>query len=176
MLNLRDATLSDATAISRLHADSWRSAYRGVMSEEYLDRRVYAERAAVWQQRFAEQVANPFFAILAEIQEQVAGFACVFPDEDSEYGSFLDNLHVMPQRTGQGIGRQLLTAAAQRLVADGSTGGLYLWVVERNVRARQFYARAGGVEVERAVLPMPDGAQVAEMRCHWPDLTRLLVA
>jgi GNAT superfamily N-acetyltransferase len=165
MVTFREATSHDAKAISRLHADSWRSAYRGVLSDDYLDQRVYSERAVIWQHRFSEQAQKPFFAILAELEGQPVGFACVFPDEHPTYGSFLDNLHVIPQRTGQGIGRQLLTAVARRLLAHGKTGGLYLWVVEQNIRARRFYASAGAAEVERAVLPMPDGAQVAEIRC-----------
>ena len=176
MVTFREAESHDGNAISRLHAKSWRSAYRGVLSDDYLDKRVYAERALIWQQRFSQQAQKPFFAILAEVEGQLAGFACVFPEEHPNYGSFLDNLHVIPQRTGQGIGRQLLTAVAQRLLVDGRRGGLYLWVVEQNTRARRFYAAAGAGEVERAVLPMPDGTQVAEIRCLWTDPAGLLVS
>jgi GNAT superfamily N-acetyltransferase len=175
MLTLREATEHDAAAIAQLHADSWRSAYRGMLSDDYLDHRVYLERAALWQQRFVEQAEKPFFAILAELLGDLAGFACVFPGEHPTYGAFLDNLHVVPQRTNQGIGRQLLTAVAQRLLADGNSAGLYLWVIEKNVRARQFYSKAGAQEVECAELSMPDGSRQKEMRCYWPDPARLLL-
>ena len=80
-----------------------------------------------------------------------------------------------PERTGQGIGRLLLDDAARRLGADGTGGGLYLWVIEQNSRARQFYARAGAAEVETALLPMPDGGRHTEVRCYWPDPARLLL-
>jgi GNAT superfamily N-acetyltransferase len=174
MLVLREATQADAAAIARLHADSWGSAYRGMLSDDYLDHRVYSERDALWQQRFSESAKNPFFAILAEMENDLAGFACVFPDYDATYGSFLDNLHVAPERKGQGIGRRLLAAVAERLLADETRGGLYLWVIEKNVRARQFYSKAGAREVERVTLPMPDGSRQNEMRCYWPDPARLL--
>ena len=94
---------------------------------------------------------------LAALEQEAGGigpittYLCVPPA-----GSFLDNLHVTPERTGQGIGRLLLNEAARRLVADGTGGALYLWVIEQNSRARQFYARAGATEVETALLPMPD--------------------
>jgi len=169
MLVLREATLQDSAAIARLHADSWRSAYRGMLSNDYLDHRVYSERDAVWQQRFSESAKNPFFAILAELENDLAGFACVFPDQDPIYGAFLDNLHVVPQRTRQGIGKRLLSAVAERLLADGRRGGLYLWVIEQNARARQFYSKAGALEVECVALPMPDGSRQNEVRCYWPD-------
>ena len=174
MLVLREATQHDAAAIARLHADSWRSAYRGMLSDDYLDHRVYSERDTLWKQRFSESTQKPFFAILAEMESTLAGFACVFPDHDPIYGAFLDNLHVVPQRTGQGIGMRLLAAVAERLVADEKRSGLYLWVIAKNSRARQFYSKAGAREVERVLLPMPDGSRQDEMRCYWPDPTRLL--
>jgi GNAT superfamily N-acetyltransferase len=175
MVTLRDATEHDAAAIAHLHAESWRSAYRGMLSDDYLDNRAHSERVAVWQARFSEIAGKPFFAILAEAGLQLAGFACVFPNDHPTFGSFLDNLHVTPQSTGQGIGRHLLCEVARRLLAERTPGGLYLWVIERNSRARQFYAKAGAVEVERAELPMPDGSRLTEVRCFWPDPARLLL-
>jgi GNAT superfamily N-acetyltransferase len=176
MVTLRDATEHDSPAIARLHADSWRSAYRGMLSDDYLDHRAHSERAAVWQARFSEKAENPFFAILAETETDLAGFACVFPDEHPTYGSFLDNLHVIPQRTGYGIGRRLLAAVAERLLADETHRGLYLWVIEQNAGARRFYSRAGAQEVECVMLPMPDGSHCNEVRCYWPDPARLLIS
>ncbi len=176
MVTLRDATEHDFPAIARLHAESWRSAYRGMLSDEYLDNRVHLERVALWQQRFSEQTEKPFFVILAETETDLAGFACAFPDEHPTFGAFLDNLHVAPERTGQGIGRRLLTAVAERLLADGRRGGLYLWVIEKNARARQFYSKAGALEVECVELSLPDGSRLNEMRCYWPDPARLLSA
>jgi GNAT superfamily N-acetyltransferase len=171
---LREATKLDSAAIAHLHAESWRSAYHGILSDDYLDQRAHSERAALWQSRFSEIASKPFFAVLAEAGDELAGFACVFPREHPIFGSFLDNLHVVPQSIGQGIGRQLLSEVARRLIAEKIPGGLYLWVIEKNSRARKFYARAGAVEVERVELPMPDGSRLPEMRCYWPDPARLL--
>jgi len=172
---LREASKRDAAAIANLHADSWRSAYREILSDDYLANRVHAERVALWHDRFSANAAKPMFVILAETKSVLEGFACVFPHEDPTFGSFLDNLHVAPSRTGQGIGKLLLCEAARRLPNSGKVGGLYLWVIEQNKRARQFYARAGAAEVETKVLPMPDGGRHPEVRCYWPDPAKLLL-
>jgi GNAT superfamily N-acetyltransferase len=174
-VTLREATQLDAAAIAHLHAESWRSAYRGMLSDDYLDNRAHSERATLWQSRFSEIASKPFFAILAEAGAQLAGFACVFPREHPTFGSFLDNLHVVPQSIGQGIGRQLLSEVARRLIAEKIPGGLYLWVIEKNSRARRFYAHAGGAEIERVELAMPDGSRLPEMRCYWADPARLVL-
>lgn len=188
MVTLRDAIDADYVAIARLHAESWRSAYRGILSDEYLDSRAHSDRAALWQSRFSERASKPFFVILAEIGSQLAGFACVFPNEDLVYGAFVDKLHVTPQLTRKGIGRLLLNAVGHRLTADqshtdeahrdqphaGQAHGIYLWAMEQNLNARRFYSRVGAVEVGSEAFAMPDGRTVREVRCCWPNPARLV--
>jgi GNAT superfamily N-acetyltransferase len=174
MVTLRDATESDSPAIARLHAESWRSAYRGILSDEYLDTRAHSERALLWRARFSEKTGKPFFVVLAEIGAQLAGFACVFPNEDPTFGSFVDNLHVTPELKRKGIGRTLLAEVARRLVADQTRGGVYLWAIEKNSNARQFYSSLGAVEVGTEEFATPDGGKVREVRCYWPDPSKLL--
>ena len=123
---IRDATKSDAAAIAHLHAESWRSAYRGILSDDFLENHAHRDRLAIWQERFSAPAAHPMFVMVADAATQIAGFVCVFPEEDAYFGSFLDNLHVAPQLTGRGIGRQLRSGAAARLLTSGSSAGMYL--------------------------------------------------
>jgi ribosomal protein S18 acetylase RimI-like enzyme len=170
----RAATAGDAAAIAHLHAESWRSAYRGIFSDDFLDHRVHEERKDSWQARFSGKETQPFFVLLAENGDRLGGFACMFPHKDPVWGSYLDNLHVAPGLTGQGIGRSLLSEVVRRLVLKGSPSGFYLWVVEQNHRAREFYEKAGGTVVGSELHTMPDGQSVVALRCHWPDTRRLL--
>lgn len=171
---VREATPSDVEDIAKLHAESWRSAYRGILSDAYLKDEVYAERRRLWEERFFAADGKPTLVLVAEETDGIAGFLCMFPEEHPLYGSLLDNLHVAPNATGKGIGGRLLSEAAQRLVKTKALGGLYLWVLARNERARRFYAKAGAVEVESLEMPVPDGQRLLEVRCHWPDVRTLL--
>jgi ribosomal protein S18 acetylase RimI-like enzyme len=164
---IRDAANEDVAPIAALHAESWRSGYRNVLSHEYLEEQVHQERLATWQARFSEASQKPMYVLVAEANAMLAGFVSVFPDEDAVFGSYLDNLHVVPALTGQGIGRKLLLEAAKRLVATGSRGGLYLWVIEQNQRALRFYEKAGAQVVGSKANSMPDGRQVLALRCYW---------
>lgn len=49
-------------------------------------------------------------------------------------GAWVDQLYVHPDRTGQGIGAQLISTAKQERPT-----GLRLWTFAANVRARRFY-------------------------------------
>jgi ribosomal protein S18 acetylase RimI-like enzyme len=171
----REASAGDAVAIAHLHAESWCSAYRGIFSDDFLDHRVQQERRDSWHTRFSGGESQPFFVLLAENGGRLAAFACTFPEKDPIWGSYLDNLHVAPGFTGQGIGRSLLSEVVRRLEMNGSRAGLYLWVVEQNHRAREFYEKAGGTIVGSELHTMPDGQSVVALRCHWPDNRRLLL-
>jgi ribosomal protein S18 acetylase RimI-like enzyme len=172
---IRDATKSDLTAIAHLHAESWRSAYRGIMSDDFLENHAHRDRLTAWQERYSAAGQKPMFVIVAEEGPKLAGFACVFPDEDVVFGSFLDNLHVAPQLTSRGIGRRLLSEAAARLLTAGSRAGLYLWVLEQNHSARRFYEKAGGMLAGSVVHSMPDGQCVVALRIRWLTLSNLVL-
>ena len=172
---IREGTEGDIGSIANLHVQSWRTAYRGILSDDYLDGRAHKDRLAIWQERFSGQGSKRMFVLVAERDDQLAGFVCVFPQEDAVFGSFLDNLHVAPELTGQGIGRQLLSEAARRLLTDGPRVSLYFWVFEQNRRARQFYERTGAIAAGSAENPMPDGKRVLSVRYYWPDPATLLL-
>lgn len=164
---IQNATENDVEAIAALHAESWRWNYRNYLSEEYLEKDVYRGRLVAWQERFSKHSQKPMFVLVAKEESALTGFVCVFPNEDATFGSFVDNLHVVPSMTSQGIGRMLLSDAAKRLVMDGSRVGLYLWVIEQNQRARRFYERAGARVVGSTLNTMPDNRQVLALRCYW---------
>lgn len=127
----------------------------------------------MWQQRFAASDAKQsMYVMFAEVGDKVVGFLCLFPEQHPGWGSFPDNLHVMPGFTGRGIGRQLLSEAGRYLMRRAPHCGVYLWVIEQNDGARRFYERAGASIVGSRANQMPDGQSIVAHRCHWcsPDL------
>lgn len=103
----RVACASDDLRVAELHTASWRSAYRGLLSDAYLDGDILAERGRLWEQRLA-QPSGRQLVLLAEEGEALLGFVCVLLDEEPAWGAYLDNLHVRPGLTGRGLGRRLL--------------------------------------------------------------------
>ena len=84
-MRFRDATLADAPGIAALHAASWRRAYRGMLSDEYLDNDLEADRTSVWIGRLTTPNPNQR-VVLAEVSDQLAGFACAFGLGRSGFG------------------------------------------------------------------------------------------
>lgn len=172
---LRPMTTADADAVAALHATSWRSAYRGMLPDDFLDHDVDADRQGVWRQRLQADPQPGHFGIVAEDGAgRMVGFAFVMPDDDPEWGTLIDNLHVHPDLKGGGLGRQLMQAVARRLGA-AHTQPVYLWVLDANEPAKRFYARLGAEFAEQKTETLPfGGVALPKWRCVWHDPAMLL--
>ncbi len=164
----------DAGRVAALHAASWRSAYRGILPDAYLDREMDAERRALWQARLGAAAGGRLCVWLAERGNDLAGFACLLLDEEPAWGACLDNLHVQPELRSRGLGRQLFAHAVRWLLAAEPSRPVYLWVFEANAVARRLYERLHGQVAEPAIKDLPGGARVPSLRYVWPDAAALL--
>jgi len=178
-VQFREAGAHDAAPVAALHADSWRRNYRGAYADTFLDGDVLTERLAFWTARLGGEPANRF-TILAEESGSLVGFAHSVLDEDPTWGAYLDNLHVAHTHQGQGLGTRLMALTARAVIQRRPSSGLYLWVLEQNVRAQRFYEARGGSCVGRDLVHPPGGdpsrlcGDVPKLRYAWSDPTRLL--
>ncbi|HEY2527267.1 MAG TPA: GNAT family N-acetyltransferase [Xanthobacteraceae bacterium] len=168
---IRTAELADADAIARLHADSWQTAYRGILSDDFLQGPLPENRRVLWRSRLSNAEGADQFILVDEHEGAIRGFACAFLEADPEWGCLLDNLHVVPDLKGKGLGRQLMGAVALRVLRSNPQGRLHLWAYEQNLEARRFYERLGGVSTECHAETAPDGSQVNVVRYCWSDLS-----
>lgn len=153
-LSIRQARPSDADALAELHVGAWRAAYRGQLSDAFLDGLVAEDRAEQWRTTLAEP-RETWRTWVAEDDGSVVGWATTGPSEDADaddrtaevYAIYLD-----PERVGTGAGRTLFEHAVGDLRERRFTAAT-LWVLETNRRARRFYEIAGW---------KPDGAVTSE--------------
>ena len=167
----RKADRNDVANIAQLHAESWRNAYRGILSDAYLDNAVFDERLSVWQNRFDSPRDNQY-VLLAIKDHELAGFVCVYGDyyedeADAKWGSLIDNLHVRKDLKGQGIGQVLMQHAFDWARENYPQKGVYLWVYEVNMAAKGFYEAMGGKSVERILHHNEDDTEGYALRYVW---------
>lgn len=173
-MTVRPATASDAMAIAELHAGSWRSAYRGILRDQFLDGPVIQDRRRLWESRLSNSpTPEAQFVALIEHDGELKAFVCVLLDADPHWGALLDNLHVSTSAQGKGLGRRLMAEAAGWVVQHRPYSRLHLWVYEKNVAARRFYEHLGGVITEHRTEPAPDGSQIQAIRYGWEDMVGL---
>ncbi|MCT7948950.1 GNAT family N-acetyltransferase [Ancylothrix sp. C2] len=84
-------------------------------------------------------------AIVAEVEDNVVGFALFFYNYSTFLtlpGIYLEDLFVLPEYRGKGIGKELLRFLA-RLAVDGGFGRLEWSVLDWNEPAIGFYRKIG---------------------------------
>jgi len=172
-MNTRLANREDAEAIARLHAESWRVAYRGMFRDEFLDGDVFADRGNVWRLRLSGPTRNQF-VLIAEEEGEPIGFVCAYGNEDPVFGTFVDNLHVRLDQKRRGVGRALMQHVAEWSLENFPGAGIYLSVLEPNMPARRFYESLGATNYESRNWEPPGGGQVVDLRYTWPDARTLL--
>ncbi len=85
------------------------------------------------------------FGHVAEIDGEVVGFALWFLNFstwEGRHGIYLEDLFVLPERRGSGLGKALLRTLAQECVAHGYAR-LEWWVLDWNTPAIRFYESVG---------------------------------
>ncbi|WP_433164380.1 N-acetyltransferase family protein [Kribbella sp. CA-247076] len=151
--------------------------YRGAYADSFLDGDIDADRREVWAKRLADPGETA--TVLAEYDGRLAGFVHVMFDRDPRWGSLVDNLHVDYRHHRGGIGTELMARAARAVTDHVGDNAMYLWVLEQNTRAREFYRAAGGEAVETSTVPPPGGDPTRLngtptcLRIVWPDASTL---
>lgn len=142
-LRIREAEPEDAEAIAGVHVRSWQAAYRGQLTDDYLDGLSVEERLE--QHRGALQTPGAHRTWVAEEEGHVVGFAVTGPSQDADADERTGELYAIylePDRFGSGIGKRLSDHAIDDLRERGFRTAT-LWVLETNRGARRFYEREG---------------------------------
>lgn len=128
---------ADAALITSLIAEL--AAYENLLEE------AKATEADIGRDLFGP--APRVFANIAEWDGEAVGFALWFYTYSTfqgRHGIWLEDLFVRPEARGRGIGKGLLTALAQRCVAE-NLGRLEWWVLDWNKPSIDFYLSQGAI-------------------------------
>ncbi len=173
-LIVRRARAEDSLAIARVHVETWRSTYAGLLPDAYLTGMAQGDSAIEWARRLSfakEQGAT----LVAAQSDDVVGFVSCGARAGGEepYQGEVYALYVAEDWQNRGIGRALLAGAFEALLKSGQ-GSALVWVLSQNP-ARFFYEALGG-KLAAQRLEKFAGAQLEETAYGWDDLGAWLAA
>jgi len=144
LLNIRNATVNDASAIAAIQVDAWRAAYATIIPQKHFDGLTVEKRSVVWRELITAKCGSEQ-VIIGEVDAQICAYAHYGRSRDPSAGQTtgeLCSLYVAPNHWRRGFGQQLLAASIRELAGAGF-GRATLWVLAQNKPARQFYGRFG---------------------------------
>lgn len=172
-MTIREATHDDVAAIARVHVDTWRTAYRGIISDEILAALSYEKREDSWHQILNNASKTDNFTYLTESNSgRVIGFANggLGRAEDPIYQGELNAIYVLKSCQRKGVGRDLLRVVAQRLI-QMDIHSMLAWVLAENPACR-FYERLGGRKVYEKEIKRGE-TKLTEIAYGWMDIENL---
>ncbi|HXN90545.1 MAG TPA: GNAT family N-acetyltransferase [Candidatus Sulfotelmatobacter sp.] len=167
---VRSAGVEDAAAIAAVHVATWRSAYRGLLPDEFLESLAEAGYEGRWRRSLAEGAGRVY---VAEEDGHVVGFASGGRERAGEdgYAGELYALYVLEDAQRRGNGHALVRAVARGLREMGLED-MIVWVLRDNPTARSFYERLGGVYVRSQPITIGP-ALLQEVSYGWKSLDSL---
>jgi GNAT superfamily N-acetyltransferase len=174
-LSIRPAIVDDAQAIARVRVDCWRSTYRGLIPDSYLDAMDVDASAALWN-RVLSAGTSTASVFVADDDGDVVAFAAGNRLQEPRHGlnAELTAVYVRRDRQRAGLGRRLVEAVAKAQRAQGANG-LIVWVIAGNKGARAFYERLGAT----LLIEQPfewDAMPLVEAGYGFADIDALILA
>lgn len=172
-MQIRDAAAGDLPGIARVHVDSWRTTYRGIIPDRHLDALRADHREALWREVLArDDLGSRRFVVVADTGSEVVGFAAAGPNrgEPTACDAELYAIYLLASRQRSGVGRRMVGAVAERLAGAGFRS-LAVWVLAENPACR-FYGRLGGEVVATKSITI-SGTRLDE-RCYaWTEVSTI---
>jgi GNAT superfamily N-acetyltransferase len=171
---LRIATLADVPGIARVHVDSWRTTYAGLMPDSILAN-ISLEKRTLNMERIIRSQPENAITYVVEESGAIVGFAQCGPNRDLEidgaYHGELYGIYLLAEWQGKGLGKQLVQAVARFLLSH-QVESMIVWALASNRPACSFYEALGGVFVREREIDIQGHAMI-EASYGWQNLRRL---
>lgn len=150
---IRDVKTEDLLDIAKVKIDTWRSTYRGIISEDILENLDCSEQAEKFEGMIPRS-GDKKFLIVAEANGEIVGFAAGGSERDGKYriDGEVYAVYVLKEYQNKGIGKELMAHSVRKLVNMGFEL-MTVWVLDKNPY-RRFYEKLGGIEIDKKSLEM----------------------
>ena len=141
---IRNVKKEDLWSVSSIVVEGWKSAYRGIIDDEFLDSLKVEDN---YNKRLKDYQENGF--IVAEIDNEVVGFCRytinnLFSQDVKDIDCELCAIYVKPNMKRQGIGKALFQYVIQEQKKNKNQK-MVLWCLKENYNSRKFYEKMGGI-------------------------------
>lgn len=163
---IRKGIEADAGAIAKVHVDSWRSTYKGIVPDTYLERLSYEEREETW----LKGIQTHGVYVAENEQGEVVGFSTGGKERTGKYEAYTGELYaiyVLETEQGKGLGGKLFNAIVTDL-KEKKFDSMLIWALEKNP-ACDFYEKLGGKRIDFTQIEI-DGEKLEEVAFGWDRL------
>ncbi|WP_342481992.1 GNAT family N-acetyltransferase [Paenibacillus sp. FSL L8-0340] len=168
---IRESKISDAKGIAKVHVDCWRTTYRNIIPDEFLEKLSYEQRTALWIKNLFKD--DNYVFVAENNLGEVIGFADGGKRETNtvENSADLTSIYILEQYQGLGIGRQLLRILFLQF-EKLSINRVFVEVLEGN-KSRYFYEAFGAEWIQTEKVKIA-GSELNLLVYEWKGIGSVL--
>jgi len=166
-MNIRKANSQDAQDIGKVHVDSWRTTYKGILPDDFLNNLSYEQRTELWKKNISD--ATNYVLVAENKQNEIIGFATGGTRKTNSVPNATDltSIYLLEEYQGMGIGKQLLKEIFAYFKLKGYEK-VFVEVLAEN-KTRNFYEYYGAQYVNKVEIKI-GGKIVEELIYVWNDI------
>lgn len=149
-MKIRKAELADAKGIAKVHVNSWRTTYKGIMPNDALDSLSYEKRTKILTSVLSVKDNKSFIYVAENEAGQIVGFihGGEIRKKIENYRGELYVIYLLKEHQRKGIGSGLVSSLVKSLL-DIKINDMVVWFLAEN-NARLFYEKLGGVKIKES--------------------------
>ncbi|HZH29438.1 MAG TPA: GNAT family N-acetyltransferase [Pyrinomonadaceae bacterium] len=166
-ISFREATVSDCPSVARVHVQSWKESFAGIVPQIFLDKMSVEQRARAFEAGFS---ADSYKMYVAEAAGRgVVGFADFGEPRElvDKYEGELYAIYLVSEFQRKGIGERLFNLGVDFFIGRGKSS-MYLLALEASPY-RLFYEKMGGRVVGKKQVEI-EGVTYGELVYGWNSL------
>jgi ribosomal protein S18 acetylase RimI-like enzyme len=176
----REAIIPDLGGIIKVKVDTWKTTYRGIISEKYLERLSYEDKKENWKQRIENSTHGAKIYVAETDHHEIVGFALatlekfnpvIFLNQLEKFVGELCAIYVLKDFQGKTIGTELVKLVVKYLIAN-NVRSMIVWVLKENPSHR-FYEKLGGKCIGEQTIEI-GGKKYIEKAYGWENIELIL--
>lgn len=170
-MQIRRAKLDDAQSIAKVHVDSWRTTYKGIIPNDFLNNLSYEQRTELWKKNITRK--DNYVVIVENNEGQILGFADAWKRENNveENSVDLTSMYLLEKHQGKGIGKKLFKELFEYFKQKGYEK-IFVEVLEEN-KTRFFYEYYGAKLVKKVQIKI-GGKILNELTYEWDNVDKVI--
>lgn len=141
MISTRLAQLEDVSQISLVLAESWKSAYRGIVDNDYLD----SLKTTHWGEFLTNGLSGDAVFSMVLLENQSIIGATILSKSEKQGEVHMVSLYLLPDKIGKGYGHKFYCEIENEMKSRGYARCV-LDVLRNNKRAIRFYKAHGFID------------------------------
>ena len=169
-ITIRRATENDIKGITKVHVDSWKTTYKGILSDEMIEATTYESREKQWKNIFKQAIGNQYRYVAETLDGEMIGFIDGGLERTGKYDcdGELYAIYLLKEYQGYKVGKQLFQTLVSEFIKNDIRSVL-VWVISNNP-SRLFYEKFNPELVDTKFL---ERLEVEETAYCWKNVENL---